>query len=72
MNVPAGEGFCGDGMLAKLSAMYWMDGEDEQEDELDDVKKGILDAPTDDEGPGEIFESNKGDVELEKEDEAGG
>jgi hypothetical protein len=30
----------------------WLDGDDEQEDELDDVSKGILDAPTDDEGPG--------------------
>jgi len=58
-----------DGMLAGLSEKYWMDDEDEQEDELDDVKKGILDAPTDDEGPGETDESNKGDAALEKQDE---
>ena len=54
-----------------VSSMFWLDGTDEQEDELDDVAKGKLDAPTDDEGPGEIFESNKGDVALETEDEAG-
>jgi hypothetical protein len=47
----------------------WLDGTDGQEDELDDVHKGILDAPTDDEGAGEICESNKGDVSLETADE---
>ena len=58
--------------LEGFSGKFWLDGTDEQEDELDDVHKGILDAPTDDEGPGEICESNKGDVALETEDEAGG
>jgi hypothetical protein len=75
MNVDAGffEGAWGvEGMLANLSERYWMDGDDEQEDELDDVHKGILDAPTDDEGPGEVDESNKGDAALEKQDEMGG
>ena len=51
---------------------YWLDDEDEQEDELDDVHKGILDAPTDDEGAGEVAESNKGDEALEKSDEDAG
>lgn len=53
------------GLVAKL----WLDGTDGQEAELDDVKSGVLDAPTDDEGPGEIIESNKGEVALEGEDE---
>ena len=57
--------------VGDISRMFLLDGTDEQEDELDDVAKGKLDAPTDDEGPGEIFESNKGDVALETEDEAG-
>jgi hypothetical protein len=59
-------------ILEDFPEKYWMDDEDEQEDELDDVHKGILDAPTDDEGPGEIDESNKGDAALEKQDEMGG
>ena len=54
---------------ADESRKFWLDDEDEQEDELYDVKKGILDAPTDDEGPGETDESNKGDAALEKQDE---
>ena len=50
---------------------FWADGLGGQEDELEDVDDGELDAPTDDEGPGEIWESNKGHVALQKADEAG-
>ena len=47
----------------------WFDGTDGQEDELDDVHKGILDAPTDDEGPGSIDENNSSGVADESADE---
>jgi hypothetical protein len=47
----------------------WCDGLDGQEDELEDVHDGILDPPTDDEGPGSIMEPNDDAVALEKEDE---
>ena len=51
------------------TGIWWADGLDGQEDELDDVQKGKLDPPTDDEGPGAIFEPNDSAVALEKEDE---
>ena len=66
MNVDAGLSVV---MYAGFGGKFWVDGTDGQEDELDDVHKGILDAPTDDEGAGEICESNKGDVALETADE---
>ena len=74
MNVEAGwqQDICGAAGLFSFDETRWMDGDDGQEDELDDVHKGILDAPTDSEGAGEINESNKGDVELEKQDEMAG
>ena len=58
-----------DGILTDLNETLWMDGFDGQEDELEDVAKGKLKSPTDDKGAGEIFESNKGDVALQKADE---
>lgn len=51
--------------------IFWADGFDGQEDELHDVEHGWLEPPTDDEAADEVFEPNKGDVELERRDEAG-
>jgi hypothetical protein len=50
MNTQQGgaDGFSG------LMARMWLDGFDGQEDELEDVHKGKLDPPTDDEVPGEV------------------
>ncbi len=47
----------------------YLDGLDGQEDELEDVQKGDLDPPTNDEGSGSIFEKNESDRSLESEDE---
>ena len=47
----------------------YLDGLDGQEDELEDVQKGELDPPTDDEGAGSIFEKNDFDRSLETDDE---
>jgi hypothetical protein len=47
----------------------WADGLDGQEDELEDVQKGRLDPPTDDEGPGSVDEKNDRGRGLESEDE---
>ena len=55
---------------AMPSPVFWTDGLDGQEDELDDVEHGQLEPATDDEA-GEFFEPNKGDVALEKLDEEG-
>jgi hypothetical protein len=49
--------------------IVWADGLDGQEDELEDVHKGILDPPTDDEGAGSILEKNDAGRTLESEDE---
>ncbi len=43
----------------QLLPLWRLDGTDGQEDELDDVHKGILDAPTDNEGPGSVDELNR-------------
>jgi hypothetical protein len=56
----------------RSTPVFWLDGTwsggtDEQEDELDEVARGKLDAPTDNEAPGEICESNKMDLSLEEE-----
>ena len=54
------------GMMARI----WLDGFDGQEDELEDVQKGKLDPPTDDEGPGEVvIRPNQGAIAQEKADE---
>ena len=47
----------------------WADGLDGQEDELDDVAKGKLDPPTDDERPGSIDDKNDRGRRRETEDE---
>ena len=39
--------------------LWRFDGTDGQEDELQDVHDGILDAPTDDEGPGSVDDVNR-------------
>jgi len=57
------------GGYGEAAGIWWADAEDEQEDELDDVHKDILDAPTDDEGPGSVDEANDSAVALEKADE---
>jgi len=55
-----------DGMRAGM----WLDGLDGQEDELEDVHKGELDPPTDDEVPGDVvIRPNKAQIALEKADE---
>jgi len=55
-----------DGVMARM----WLDGFDGQEDELEDVQKGKLDPPTDDEGPGEVvIRPNQGAIAQEKADE---
>lgn len=51
---------------------FWLDGFDGQEDELDDVRRGKLEPSTDDEPEAEVFEPNKGNLELEREDEEAG
>ena len=55
--------------FAGMAARMWLDGFDGQEDELEDVQKGKLDPPTDDEGPGSVDEANDSAVALEKADE---
>jgi hypothetical protein len=47
----------------------YADGFNGQEDELEDVHKGKLDPPTDDEGPGSLDEANDTGRTLESEDE---
>jgi hypothetical protein len=62
------QGF-GDGSSGMM-ARVWLDGFDGQEDELEDVQKGKLDPPTDDEGPGEVvIRPNQGAIAQEKADE---
>jgi len=47
-----------------------LDGLDGQEDELEDVHKGKLDPPTDDEGSGEVvIRPNRDAIAQEKADE---
>jgi len=56
--------------LGGMRARMWLDGFDGQEDELDDVQKGKLDPPTDDEGPGSIvIRPNRDAIAQEKADE---
>jgi hypothetical protein len=56
--------------FAGIRAQIWLDGLDGQEDELEDVKKGKLDPPTNDEGEGEVFiKPDQDAVALKKEDE---
>jgi len=61
------------GFLDELDGMragMWLDGLDGQEDELEDVHKGELDPPTDDEVPGDVvIRPNKAQIALEKADE---
>jgi hypothetical protein len=53
-----------------MCAGMWLDGLGGQEDELDDVHKGKLDPPTDDEGHGEVFiKPNQAAIAQEKADE---
>jgi len=53
------------------SGMFWLDGEDGQEDELDDVAKGKLQPPTPaaDEVPGDVVIRPNRDAALIEEDE---
>ena len=56
--------------LGGMMAQLWLDGLDGQEDELDDVHKGELDPPTDDEGAGSVvIRPNQGAIAQEKADE---
>ena len=55
--------------MQEASVGWWVDGFDGQEDELEDVKKGKLDAPTDDEPEKEIVETNKVDPGSKSEDD---
>ena len=58
-------------LRASMSGMLWLDGGDEQEDELDDVAKGKLQpsTPKDDEVPGDVVIRPDRDEALIEEDE---
>ena len=56
-------------VLLGLRSGVWADGLGGQEDELEDVQKGKLDPPTDDEGQGSIDDANRSGTALESEDE---
>jgi hypothetical protein len=59
----------GAGVPGSAPVWIWADGLDGQEDELEDVQKGKLDPPTNDEGRGSIDESNRSGTGIESEDE---
>jgi hypothetical protein len=60
------------GLPSSALGWIWADGLDGQEDELEDVEKGKLDPPTDDEGHGSLDESNRGGIGIESDDEDDG